>query len=138
MVCAALSACNEVGCAVKGDNAEGRIQFNSAIEIDSKADIVVEWSYDSFATVAGRNRYPNVHGLITFEYSGCVDDNRATQFRAYQDSNKNLSLDTGEASGRHDGTSDGDASFISETIPENLDSNDWNKIDGINISIDTN
>ena len=121
-----------VECILSGDNTSGHVNFGDYHPIEKGAAIRVEYSTDNFATVGGGKSVQNIQGLITVPYSICAPKDQGFVLRAYQDSNKNDALDSGEASGRHDGTTNGDASFISETVTSSKNP----KLEEIDITID--
>src|SRR4051794_7418589 len=82
-----LVGCNDLECAVMGDNLQGRITFAEEVPIVPGARITYQWSKDSFTSVAGRSSVNNYDGLVTFSYSLCVENDVDFQVRAFQDTN---------------------------------------------------
>jgi uncharacterized protein (DUF2141 family) len=111
-----LAGCgNAVNCVVDGDNLRGRITIGDSVKINSGAQLIVEWSTNSFATVPTLSdtvAVKNVHGMPSVSYSACIYNDGTYQLRAFQDVNGNGVLDAGEGSGRYDGTAEGNGSFI--------------------------
>lgn len=139
LVLGASGCGNTLNCAVLGDNLSGRITFANGTRAELNGSIVIEWSKDSFATVGGRGYISNNHGLLTFRYSVCVDNDVPVAVRAYQDENEDRVQSTGEASGRYDGTDTGDAAYLTKTVPGGVTAGQtsrWEKVDGADINLD--
>ena len=128
---------NELECALKGDNGIGRLTFSPFVAVSSVGAVRIEWSTDSFTTVAGGRSFENIHGLPTFVHTLCLDNNKDFSFRAYQDLNLNGLLDSGEVYGRFDGTVNGDGSYLTKNIPSETASSKWPIVSGIDIVVDS-
>ncbi len=127
---------NALNCQIFGDNVRGRITFAPGIAVRSGVPLRVEWSKDSFATPQRGSGDVNDQGLLWVPYSLCADDGADLQFRAYQDFDGDGQLDAGEPSGRYDLTADGNAVYITKTLPNSTDSK-WETLNGIDIAVDT-
>jgi hypothetical protein len=128
---------NSLNCALLGDNLRGRVSLAADIPLEEGADIIVEWSDDSFATVSNSNSSTNVHGLVAIPYTACISNDIAYAVRAYQDTNQNGKGDAGEYLGQYDDTSDGNGTLKTITVPGSADNNEWQVEDGIDITLDT-
>lgn len=108
---------NAIDCALNGDNLMGRVTFGTGVTVRADVNVVIQHSSTSFATEGTSTVKANPQGLLTVPYGFCVADG-TYQLRAFQDLNGNGSLDTGEPSGRLDGTDSGDATFVDRTVTE--------------------
>jgi hypothetical protein len=111
----AVGCGNALDCALNGDNLKGRLTFGSGVAVRTDANLVIQYSTDSFGSNKISGTKTNPQGLLTVPYTFCVASG-TYQLRAFEDLNKNGELDSGEPSGRLDGTDTGDASFVSKTI----------------------
>jgi hypothetical protein len=106
----------------------GRINYTGTVPPDPSAPIVIQYSTDNFATApTALVVVTNLQGLLTFTFNasstiaaGCPQTvGTVFKFRAFQDSNANGIWDSGEGSGRDDGTSDGNTTVISHAVHSN-------------------
>lgn len=136
-----LTGCeNTLSCLISGNNVVGRIVYSGDINVDTARDVVIEYQYGSaFSSAAAtHNQYSakrNIHGLITFEYSLCAENDRDIVVRAYEDLNNNRILDAGEPHGIFDGTANGDATPVTVNVPANK--SEWIKQKGVDFYLDT-
>ncbi len=133
---ALFSACNDLSCMLAGDNLKGRLTYSDSLSRVPGAPIIIQWSTDNFATIAGSRNWDNWLGLLTFEYSACVDSEIDYQVRAIQDTNGNGQYDSGEVEGRCDGTANGDSAFITKRVPQS-NGEKWEVVNGADIVLDT-
>lgn len=138
-----LTGCgNSMNCAILGNNVNGRINFGDRAPFGSqRTQLKVELSKDIFATVWQSQVVDNSQNLISVPYSLCADNNVNFTIRAFSDQNANGKWDAGEGTGRDDGTSDGNAAYVTRNIPytapaDKNTSGDWKKINGVDIWID--
>jgi hypothetical protein len=131
---------NALNCAINGDNVRGHVLFGQAAQVDAGARVVVEWSKDGFGAVDGLDTIDNAQGLVSVPYSLCVDNNIEVSIRAYQDENGNGAWESGEAAGRDDGTSDGNATYTTHNLagaePSGDASGNWEVEKDVNVWLD--
>jgi len=132
------TACgNSITCAIQGDNLRGHVLFAEGVEIDSNADIVVQVSTDSFVSAPmTKSQFHNVNGLVSVPFEACIDNDTAYQVRAFQDSNRDGVLDSGEIVGLYDDTEDGNSTLKSINIPGSADNSTWEVKKDINLTLD--
>ncbi|MGZ3697442.1 MAG: hypothetical protein ACXWP5_05015 [Bdellovibrionota bacterium] len=123
------------GCIINGDNVKGHVLSSTAAPVRSNVNIIVEISQDTFATVANRAVINNAQGLISVPYTICANTGVDFKVRAYQDTNGNSAWDSGEPSGRDDGTSNGNATNF--TIRNITTTQGWTVLSGVDVTLDS-
>jgi hypothetical protein len=134
--CSLLACGNALNCAISGDNLKGHVTFASGVSVQAGANLVVQYSTDSFVSVAKSTIKTNEQGLVAFPYGMCVPENTDVQVRAFQDLNLNGTIDSGDAQGRHDGTDTGNAAFVSKKVTDDASGNAV-ELTGVDIVVDT-
>jgi hypothetical protein len=109
---------NAVECLVNGDNIKGHVIFPADSPGEAGKTVLVQFSKDSFATVASDTRVSNTQGLVAVPYSYCAETEKTFSVRAFQDSNGDGMWEAGEAAGRDDGTSDGNSTYKTYSFPK--------------------
>ncbi len=153
LIALALSGCaNQIECAVRGDNASGRITFSPSVEVSSQAQYIVSAkavnppSSSAPFTVSDdvKRTITNRHGLLSMPYTICLKNGIDYQVKVHQDINQNGVEDSGDYAGRHDLQPDGDSAYlevkvnqITEKIVDGKTTKDWPKVDGVDVIIDT-
>lgn len=96
---------------------KGRVVFGDRVSLTPNTPIVVQCSSDSFSTITARTTFRDPYGLITNQYEiPNVPKNTDVTVRAFQDLNGNGTWDSGEPSGRYDGTTNGNATHTTVRI----------------------
>lgn len=134
-----LTGCeSELNCLVAGDNVRGRVGYGQGITINPDTNLVIQFSTSStFASAVSTGKtQKNPHGLVTVPYSLCATEGATVYFRAFQDTDGDGTLDSGEASGLFDGTSNGNAAATSKLIPTRAQT-ESSRVEGIDITLDT-
>lgn len=131
-----LAGCgNAVDCAINGDNLKGRVTYGAGVTVHQDANLVIQYSVSSFATDFSNGIKTNPQGLLTVPYGFCAP-NGTFQLRAFQDLNGNGSLDSGEPSGRLDGTSTGDATYLDKVVVNATSTTEATRVSDADIVID--
>lgn len=97
----------------------GYVVFTGAVSITRGANVVVQWSTDSFATTTYTGAgVVNTQGMVAvpFGFNVTFCSSIALQIRAFQDPNFTGTWSAGQAEGRYDGTDYGNTSFTTVNL----------------------
>ena len=120
-------------CTPSTGNVTGYVIFSGGAPMATGADVVVQYSTDSF----GSNIYTgffanNGQGFLVMPFSFSVDycgSGMPVQIRAFQSTDHSLSWVSGNSVGRYDGTSNGNAAFVTATVSSST-------VSGVIVSMD--
>lgn len=100
-------------------NVTGYVVFGTGTSTVAGAGIVIQWSIDDFVSSVNTAIFiSNAQGfpVVPFSFNfGFCTPNQTIQLRAFQSSGGGSSWTLGDAVGRYDGTSTGNATYLSVT-----------------------
>jgi len=131
--CGAASAVN---CAIYGNNFIGHVVYSELVPLQAGTNVLAEYSSDNFLTlgilgVNGQSSSNNQQGMVVIPFSLCIPESTNLNVRAFVDTNGNGTWDIGEATGRDDGTQNGNSTYITRNL-----STGQNKMVGVDLYLD--
>jgi len=130
-----FSSCgNIVNCSLYGNNLKGHVLFQN-VAPNPNANVVVEYSSNNFSFTE-KVIVNNAQGLVSVPYTACAGIG-TFNVRAYLDTNNSGTWSAGKACGRDDGTTTGNATYVSRVITAVSSTDSWPTISGVDITLDS-